>query len=368
MNKSRTNAKGAPLNINKVSNSLINFGRKLISPAMTAPGSAGGPVPAGGSASSCPTGLPAVVPAMVPTVVPARTLAEVPRHHLQQQQQRLMKSESMPVQLNKGQSSKTISSSPSTESLPGGREFTGSPPSSATKKDSFFSNISRSRSHSKTMGRKESEEELEAQISFLQGQLNDLDAMCKYCAKVMDTHLVNIQDVILQENLEKEDQILVSLAGLKQIKDILKGSLRFNQSQLEAEENEQITISDDHYCSSGQGQGQGQSNEMPGATKQASSETPGCTDRGNADDFILVSKEDEGGSAKGSFSGRSQPLRTLRSTSGRSEPLARSPLVFSDPLMGPASASSSNPSSSPDEDSSSNSKDSGFTIVSPLDI
>lgn len=91
-------------------------------------------------------------------------------------------------------------------------------------------------------------------------------------------------------------------------------------------------------------------------------------DRGSADDFILVSKEDEGGSAKGSFSGQAQPLRTLRSTCGRSEPLARSPLVFSDPLMGPASASSSNPSSSPDEDSSSNSKDSGFTIVSPLDI
>ncbi|XP_048956033.1 TBC1 domain family member 5 isoform X2 [Canis lupus dingo] len=380
MNKSRTNAKGAPLNINKVSNSLINFGRKLISPAMTTPSSASGPVPAGGGGSSSTT------------VVSTRTLAEVPRHHLQQQQQqqqqRLMKSESMPVQLNKGdvvtgsdaqvsvpvqtltdlqgQSSKTISSSPSTESLPGGREFTGSPPSSATKKDSFFSNISRSRSHSKTMGRKESEEELEAQISFLQGQLNDLDAMCKYCAKVMDTHLVNIQDVILQENLEKEDQILVSLAGLKQIKDILKGSLRFNQSQLEAEENEQITISDDHYCSSGQGQGQ--SDQMPRTTKQASSETPGHMDRGSADDFILVSKEDEGGSAKGSFSGQAQPLRTLRSTCGRSEPLARSPLVFSDPLMGPASASSSNPSSSPDEDSSSNSKDSGFTIVSPLDI
>ncbi|XP_072582867.1 TBC1 domain family member 5 isoform X2 [Vulpes vulpes] len=358
MNKSRTNAKGAPLNINKVSNSLINFGRKLISPAMTTPSSASGPVPAGGGGSSSTT------------VVSTRTLAEVPRHHLQQQQQqqqqRLMKSESMPVQLNKGQSSKTISSSPSTESLPGGREFTGSPPSSATKKDSFFSNISRSRSHSKTMGRKESEEELEAQISFLQGQLNDLDAMCKYCAKVMDTHLVNIQDVILQENLEKEDQILVSLAGLKQIKDILKGSLRFNQSQLEAEENEQITISDDHYCSSGQDQGQ--SDQMPRTTKQASSETPGHMDRGSADDFILVSKEDEGGSAKGSFSGQAQPLRTLRSTCGRSEPLARSPLVFSDPLMGPASASSSNPSSSPDEDSSSNSKDSGFTIVSPLDI
>ncbi|XP_066206579.1 TBC1 domain family member 5 isoform X2 [Saccopteryx leptura] len=349
MNKSRTNAKGTPLNINKVSNSLINFGRKLISPAM-APGSTGGPVSGGSS------GSPSAA------VAPPRTLAEVPRHHLQQQQQqRLMKSESMPVQLNKGQSSKNISSSPSIESLPGGRECTGSPPLSATKKDSFFSTISRSRSHSKTMGRKESEEELEAQISFLQGQLNDLDAMCKYCAKVMDTHLVNIQDVILQENLEKEDQILVSLAGLKQIKDILKGSLRFNQSQLEAEENEQITISDDHYCSSGQAGG-------PGQRVQAPSETPGHTEGGSSDDFILVSKDDDGGgaSARVPLPGRAQPLRTLRSLSGKGEAPARSPLLFSDPLMGSGSASSSNPSSSPDDDSSS--KDSGFTIVSPLDI
>ncbi|XP_058146753.1 TBC1 domain family member 5 [Dasypus novemcinctus] len=353
VNKSRTNAKGAPLNINKVSNSLINFGRKLISPAV-APGSAGGPVP-GGSGGS-------------PSVPPTRAPAEAPRHPLQQQQQqRLMKSESMPVQLNRGnvvtgsgvqvsapvqalshlpgQSPKNISSSPSIESLPGGREFTGSPPSSATKKDSFFSNISRSRSHSKTMGRKESEEELEAQISFLQGQLNDLDAMCKYCAKVMDTHLVNIQDVLLQESLEKEDEILVSLAGLKQIKDILKGSLRFNQSQLEAEENEQLTIADNHYC----------------AGTQASQGPPGPADGGSADDFILVSREDEAGSARGPVTGRSQPPRPLRSPPGRSEAPAPAPLEFSDPLTGPASGCSS-----PDDDSSS--KDSGFTIVSPLDL
>lgn len=335
MNKSRTNAKGAPLNINKVSNSLINFGRKLISPA-AAPGGAGGPVAAGGA------GAPS------PAAAPTRTLAEAPRHALQQQQQRLMKSESMPVQLNKGQSSKNISSSPSIESLPGGREFTGSPPSSAAKKDSFFSNISRSRSHSKTMGRRESEEELEAQISFLQGQLNDLDAMCKYCAKVMDTHLVNIQEVILQENLEKEDQILVSLAGLKQIKDILKGSLRFNQSQLEAEDNEQISISDDHYCSSG-------------AAQQAPPAAPGRRERPCADDFVLVSKDCEERGAGLSPAGQAQPLRPLRGA-------ARPVLVFSDPLTGPASASSSNPSSSPDDDSSGHSKDSGFTIVSPLDL
>ncbi|NP_001192418.2 TBC1 domain family member 5 [Bos taurus] len=372
MNKSRTNAKGVPLNINKVSNSLINFGRKLISPA-AAPGGAGGPVAAGGA------GAPS------PAAAPTRTLAEAPRHALQQQQQRLMKSESMPVQLNKGdvvtgsdaqvsvpvqtltdlpgQSSKNISSSPSIESLPGGREFTGSPPSSAAKKDSFFSNISRSRSHSKTMGRRESEEELEAQISFLQGQLNDLDAMCKYCAKVMDTHLVNIQEVILQENLEKEDQILVSLAGLKQIKDILKGSLRFNQSQLEAEDNEQISISDDHYCSSGAAQQVpgSQGGAGPGGVHRGRGETPGRRERPGADDFVLVSKDCEERGAGLSPAGQAQPLRPLRGA-------ARPVLVFSDPLTGPASASSSNPSSSPDDDSSGHSKDSGFTIVSPLDL
>ncbi|OBS75850.1 hypothetical protein A6R68_17698 [Neotoma lepida] len=153
----------------------------------------------------------------------------------------------------------------------------------------------------------------------------------------------------------------VPLGQVMRIKDILKGSLRFNQSQLEAEENEQITIADDHYCSSGQDQ----SNQVPRATKQASSEMPGGTGGGTSDDFILVSKEDEGRGARGAFSGQSQPLLPLRSTSGKSRVPACSPLVFSDPLMGPASASSSNPSSSPDDDSS---KDSGFTIVSPLDI
>lgn len=54
----------------------------------------------------------------------------------------------------------------------------------------------------------------------------------------------------------------------QQIKDILKGSLRFNQSQLEAEENEQITIADDHYCSNNQNKGAGDVLKGPVMTKQ----------------------------------------------------------------------------------------------------
>ncbi|XP_063181222.1 TBC1 domain family member 5 isoform X4 [Chroicocephalus ridibundus] len=360
MNKTRASAKAAPLNINKVSNSLLNFGRKLIAPAMASGGAVG--APAGGSS-------------FPPPAMPIRSAVETPQHHQhhqQAQQQRMMKSESMPVQLGKGQSSKNISSSPSIESLPGGREFTGSPPLSASKKDSFFSTISRSRSQSKTMSRKESEEELEAQISFLQGQLNDLEAMCKYCAKMMNTHLGNIQEVILQEHLEKEDEILVSLAGLKQIKDILKGSLRFNQSQLEAEENEQITIADDHYCSNSQNKGTGDVLKGPVMTKQQfisgqQTTTESSTNESkSADDYIMVSKEEEG--SRSAVPEPTQSLQAHKEAAVKPEAPSRSSLIFSDPLMGSISASSSNLSSSPDDDSSNNSKDSDFAIVSPLDI
>ncbi|NWX63427.1 TBCD5 protein, partial [Promerops cafer] len=359
MNKTRASAKAAPLNINKVSNSLLNFGRKLIAPAMASGGAVG--TPAGGSS-------------FPPSSMPSRSTVEAPQHqqqhhhHHQSQQQRMMKSESMPVQLGKGQSSKNISSSPSIESLSGGRDFTGSPPLSASKKDSFFSTISRSRSQSKTMSRKESEEELEAQISFLQGQLNDLEAMCKYCAKMMNTHLGNIQEVILQERLEKEDEILVSLAGLKQIKDILKGSLRFNQSQLEAEENEQITIADDHYCSNNQNKGAGDVLKGSVMTKQQfiSGQQTTTSESKSADDYIMVSKEEE--RSKSAVPEPVQALQTHKEAAVKPEAPSRSSLIFSDPLMGSISASSSNLSSSPDDDSSNNSKDSDFAIVSPLDI
>ncbi|KFV49762.1 TBC1 domain family member 5, partial [Tyto alba] len=362
MNKTRAGAKAAPLNINKVSNSLLNFGRKLIAPAMASGGAVGDPL----------RKTPAV---------PTRSGAEAPQPHHHQphhqphhqaQQQRMMKSESMPVQLGKGQSSKNISSSPSIESLSGGREFTGSPPLSASKKDSFFSTISRSRSQSKTMSRKESEEELEAQISFLQGQLNDLEAMCKYCAKMMNTHLGNIQEVILQEHLEKEDEILVSLAGLKQIKDILKGSLRFNQSQLEAEENEQITIADDHYCSNSQNKGTGDVLKGPVMTKQQfisgrqTTTDASTSENKSVDDYIMVSKEDEG--SRSAVLEPTQSLQAHKESAAKPEAPSCSSLIFSDPLMGSISAFSSNLSSSPDDDSSNNSKDSDFAIVSPLDI
>ncbi|CAJ1083862.1 TBC1 domain family member 5 isoform X3 [Xyrichtys novacula] len=422
MNKTRTSssAKPAPLNINKVSSSLLSFGRKLIAPAISSGSSGVSPINSevhSAFSSTSPLAVPA--PALPHPLAepPPSHVPPQPQSHTQNQHYRLLKSESMPVQLSKGQSSRTVSSSPSIESLSGGRGqstaspplppsrgsdvSTSSPPLSATKKESFF-NITRSRSHSKTMGKKEMEEDLEAQVSFLQGQINDLEAMSKYCAKMMNTHICKIQEVILQENLEKEDEVLVSLAGLKQIKDILKGALRFNQSQLEAEENEEITIADDHYTSTAAAgetalsanhhlsdhQQQGLSrrerdSDLDGSvsTDEREEEEQAMTppdqqvasslgsEGKNWDDYILVSQDgdlqanDEGGKDGG---GSTAAERTPPNGRGRGmvrlEPEGAAG-TFHDPLM----ASPNSGSSSPDEGST-HSKDSDFTIVNPNDL
>ncbi|MGH0141242.1 UNVERIFIED_CONTAM: hypothetical protein FKN15_046706 [Acipenser sinensis] len=333
-----SSAKAAPLNINKVSSSLLNFGRKLIAPAISVNPS--GAVPINSDVSTAPL---AVTRSLTET-------SQIPQqqhhHHPQQthhhpQQHRLLKSESMPVQLSKdvvtggddqvpipaqtvtdiqGQGSRNVSSSPSAESIPVGREHSASPPLSVTKKDSLF-NISRSRSHSKTMGKKES------------------------------------------------------------IKDILKGSLRFNQSLLEAEENEEITIADDHYCSSSHSGGGGRHGHkhmdkeafLTVRPRQANSETSLNSEGRNSDDYILVSQEDD--VEKEQLEKPDDAVCNLEDPHfPKGHKVALKPdkealrtAVCSDPLMGASSDSSSTSGSSPEDDSS-NSKDSDFTIVNPVDL
>uniref|UniRef100_A0A665WG02 TBC1 domain family member 5 n=1 Tax=Echeneis naucrates TaxID=173247 RepID=A0A665WG02_ECHNA len=347
MNKTRgSGTKSASLNINKVSSSLLSFGRKLIAPAMS--GSSSGITP-------------------INTEVHSSTSSSF---NTQNQHYRLLKSESMPVHLSKDVVSGAVSqfslpaqthgdtqgqptASPPLPPSRGSDVSASSPPLSATKKESFF-NITRSRSHSKTMGKKELDEDLEAQVSFLQGQINDLEAMSKYCAKMMNTHICKIQEVILQEHLEKEDEVLVSLAGLKQIKDILKGALRFNQSQLEAEENEEITIADDHYTSTAAAETSLSTRNHPGSK--------------HWDDYILVSQDGDlqaaeggGGGGRRAVAEHTPPIRRGRGLV-RMEPEGATG-TFHDPLM----AGTTSGSSSPDEGST-HSKDSDFTIVNPLDL
>ncbi|KAM9776144.1 TBC1 domain family member 5 isoform X2 [Syngnathus typhle] len=411
MNTTRSSTKAAPLNINKVSSSLLNFGRKLIAPAIST-----------GSGTASPINSDVRPTSTSPPALP-HPLAEPPatpqsQGHAQSQHYRLLKSESMPVYLGKGGASQVPTqtdsqgqgSSPSIENLAarprqsssspplalsrGGSDLSASsPPLLAAKKDLFF-HITRSRSHSRSMSKKETEEDLEAQVSFLQGQINDLEAMSKYCAKKMNSHICNIQEVILQEHLQKEDEVLVSLAGLKQIKDILKGALRFNQSQLEAGENVEINIADNHYTSAGETvfgdlgahrgnrqlqvggprrgpNGDGGSKMADDEEQQQEEEEQMMTphevqssmgsEAKNWEDYILISQEGEGADGGRAASELTPPIRRGRGLV-RMEPEGAAG-NFNDPLTGVGASGSSSP-----DEGSTTSKDSDFTIVNPSDF
>ncbi|XP_078333196.1 TBC1 domain family member 5-like isoform X6 [Crassostrea virginica] len=87
----------------------------------------------------------------------------------------------------------------------------------------------------KAKGKKISKQlaEFEHRIGELQGQVNEKESMALYCANKLDIHITRLQSEILQQSLENEDEILLAIAGIKQVRDVLKGTLRFSQMEEE---------------------------------------------------------------------------------------------------------------------------------------
>ncbi|XP_055997700.1 TBC1 domain family member 5-like isoform X7 [Ostrea edulis] len=86
--------------------------------------------------------------------------------------------------------------------------------------------------------------EYEHRFSELQGQLNEKESMSLYCANKLDVHISRLQTEILQQTLENEDELLIAIAGIKQVRDVLKGTLRFSQV-----EEEDMKIKNNYYGS-----------------------------------------------------------------------------------------------------------------------
>jgi len=82
------------------------------------------------------------------------------------------------------------------------------------------------------------------ELNHLHSQIQSMQSMSVYCAEKMTSHIDSLQECILKQRLENEDEMLIALAGMKQVRDILKGTLKFNQNMMDSEE---ITINDDSY-------------------------------------------------------------------------------------------------------------------------
>ncbi|XP_062579692.1 TBC1 domain family member 5-like [Saccostrea cucullata] len=100
----------------------------------------------------------------------------------------------------------------------------------------------------KAKGKKISKQvaEFEHRIGELQGQINEKESMSLYCANKLDkensVHFQCEQCEILQQSFENEDEILLAIAGIKQVRDVLKGTLRFSQM-----EEEDMKSQDNHH-------------------------------------------------------------------------------------------------------------------------
>ncbi|XP_071943506.1 TBC1 domain family member 5-like isoform X2 [Antedon mediterranea] len=89
--------------------------------------------------------------------------------------------------------------------------------------------------------------QLEQEVRHLQGRLNDMQALRRYCATKMEAHLMQMQEELLKHDKDgTEDDLLLSIAGLKQVKDILNGTLKFSQG-LADDDDREISINENHY-------------------------------------------------------------------------------------------------------------------------
>lgn len=72
--------------------------------------------------------------------------------------------------------------------------------------------------------------EFENMIGSLQSNLSGKDSMCQYCAKKLDLHIELLQKELLPQSIDNEDEILLAIAGIKQVRDVLKGTLKFSEN------------------------------------------------------------------------------------------------------------------------------------------
>ncbi|XP_022244255.1 TBC1 domain family member 5-like isoform X2 [Limulus polyphemus] len=76
------------------------------------------------------------------------------------------------------------------------------------------------------------DEELQA----LRAQVSEMEAMNNYCCKRMTHHLELLQDCMLKQSLDHEDEMFLAVAGLKRVRDILKGTVNFAEEVTDEED------------------------------------------------------------------------------------------------------------------------------------
>ncbi|XP_076338434.1 TBC1 domain family member 5 isoform X2 [Tachypleus tridentatus] len=74
------------------------------------------------------------------------------------------------------------------------------------------------------------------ELRALRSQVSEIQAMNIYCCKKMTHHLGLLQDCMLKQSLDHEDEMFLAVAGLKRVRDILKGTVNFAEEVTDEED------------------------------------------------------------------------------------------------------------------------------------
>ncbi|BFZ06429.1 hypothetical protein BsWGS_09466 [Bradybaena similaris] len=88
------------------------------------------------------------------------------------------------------------------------------------------------------------ERELQDTVSRLLRELSNKNSMCRYCSSKLEVHISRLQQDLSRQNVKVDEDIMLSLAGLKLVRDILNGTIPFSQDI--AADDEDIRHDDDY--------------------------------------------------------------------------------------------------------------------------
>ncbi|GBN45235.1 TBC1 domain family member 5 [Araneus ventricosus] len=91
--------------------------------------------------------------------------------------------------------------------------------------------MTRTEYHSKKDS-KPSLKEANEEIKALKSQISELKLMNEYCTNEITQHLEKLQDSMVNQKLMHEDEMFIALAGIKRVRDILKGTVSFTEEVL----------------------------------------------------------------------------------------------------------------------------------------
>ncbi|KAF8790069.1 TBC1 domain family member 5 like protein [Argiope bruennichi] len=74
--------------------------------------------------------------------------------------------------------------------------------------------------------------EANEEIKVLKSKISELKLMNEYCTEEITQHLEKLQESMVNQKLQHEDEMFIALAGIKRVRDILKGTVSFTEEVL----------------------------------------------------------------------------------------------------------------------------------------